>query len=189
MRTAFSILDFREETGTVVVVSAGRNVPQDESDYPYLWNGLQDCTGRGDVTLKCFRGQVQLGHSTRQLQEAGSNPVTTLLNGAVKQHYMDSLVSMSGISSLGWSKFDVLFYGFAGTAGIDGGQSQTCASPDYSKVINRTTFVPGTNYLKFADLEASFRAKTEGLNVSPGPQVKKPASAMTWTGSSARLVE
>ncbi|MEI6219404.1 MAG: PQQ-binding-like beta-propeller repeat protein, partial [bacterium] len=197
MRTAFNILDFRGDTGTVVVVSGARNAPDENGDYPYLWNGLQDCTGRGDVTLRCFNGQVQLGHSTRQLHEAGSNPVATLLNGAVKQHYMNSLITMSGISSLGWSKFDVLFYGFSGDASIAGGQAQHCVGADFSKLINRTTFVPGTNYLKFADLsgdaftlnfsQCDFAA-VEIVNTSQNaPKDKPEAIGINWTGGGPGL--
>jgi len=198
MRTAFNILDFKGDSGTVMVLAGARNAPVEEGDYPYLWNGLQDCTGRGDVTLKCFSGgQIQLGHSTRGLHEAGSNPVATLLNGAVKQHYMNSLITMSGISSLGWSKYNVLFYGFSGTANIDGGPEQKCVGADYSKEINRTTFIAGTNYLKFADLsgdtftlnfsQCDFAA-VEIVNASPNTTKDKPeAIGINWTGGGPAL--
>ena len=196
-RTAYNILDFRADADAVTVVSGSeRAVP--EVPQPFLWDGLQDCTGRGDVVLKCFKGQVQLGHSTMQLPEAGSNPTATLLNGQIKQHYQDSCIRMSNISSLGWSTYDVYFYGFSGTAAIDGVGTQKCAGADYSKAIHRTTFVPGANYLKFAGLsgdaftldfsQSSFSA-IQIVNASPNASKEKPEGlGVNWTGGGPALL-
>ena len=78
-----------------------------------------------------------------------------------------------------------------------GGQAQHCAGADFSKVINRTTFVPGTNYLKFADLsgdaftlnfsQCDFAA-VEIVNASPNaPKDKPEAIGINWTGGGPGL--
>lgn len=198
MRTAYDILDFSQSTGTVMVVSGSRSAPAGGGNDPYAWNGLQDCTGMGNVSIKCFTGQAQIGHSTMQLPEAGVNPVATLLNGRVKQHYQGSQIHMTGISSLGWSKFDVFFYGFSGSGNIDGGQPETCTSADYSKTINRTTFIRGTNYMKFAGVSGDAFTLNFGqcdfaavqiVNSSPAATKDKPEGiGINWTGGGQGLL-
>lgn len=193
-RTAYNILDFRADTGRVVVVSGSESTVNDavrRRYQPFVWDGLRDCTGMGDVRVQCFKDQAQIGTSSLKLPEAGSNPTATLLNGQIKQHYQGSCIRMSNISSLGWSKYDVYFYGFTGTASIDGVATQKCAGADYSKAINRTTFVPGVNYIKFAGVsgdaftleftESSFSA-IQIANASPGATKEKPqALGIGWS--------
>jgi hypothetical protein len=199
-RTAFNILDFRQDTTTVMVVSgSGSGIPEStgERRIPNMWDRLQDCTGKGMVAVKCFKGIVQIGHSTLQLPEAGSNPTATLLNGQVEQHFQDSRIWMGNISSLGWSKYDVYLYGFGGTVDIDGISTQQCASADYSTVVNRTTFVPGVNYIKFAGLsgdeftlnltQSPFSA-IQIVNASQDASQNKPEGlGINWTGGGPAL--
>ena len=200
-RTACNILDFRVDTGTVMVVSgSGSALPESTGEryQPYQWNGLQDCTGKGLVSLKCFKGLIQIGHSTMQLPEAGSNPTATLLNGQVKQHYQSSRIRMSNISSLGWSKYDVYLYGFGGTVAIEGVATQKCATADYSQAVNRTTFIHGVNYVKFAgvtgnaftlDFSESAFSAIQIVNTSPSASKDKPEGlGVNWTGGGPGLL-
>ncbi len=193
-RTAYNLLDFRADTGTVVVVSGTEGSVLEAtrgSFIPYLWNGLHDSTGMGAVRIQCFTDQAQVGTSSLGLPEAGSNLTATLLNGQIKQHYRPSCIRVGNISSLGWSKYDVYFYGFIGTASIEGVSTQKCAGVDYSKVEHRTTFIPGVNYMKFSGVsgdefllefsEGQFAA-IQIANASPGVARERAAGlGLCWS--------
>lgn len=196
-RTAYDIRDFRDGAGTVMVVSGSRTMGRENEFDRYIWNELRDCNGRGNVSLKCFMGQVRLGYSTRNLPEAGSNPVATLLNGMVKQLYQGSSIQMSGLASLGWSRYDVYFYGFTGTASIPGHEQEACSAPDYGNVTNRTRFVRGANYMKIAGVtgdvftisfsECDFSA-LQVVNVSPNVSKSHPEGiGINWSGGGPAL--
>lgn len=201
-RAAFNILDFQADATTVMTVSgAAGAIPEVAGDecHPYQWEALQDCTGKGSVSMECFRPIIQTGHSTLQLQEAGVNPAATLLNGQTRQHYQDSRIRMSNISSLGWTKYDVYLYGFTGTATVDRVSTQICASADWSRIADRTTFMPGVNYVRFPDLtgnsftldisQSPFSA-VQIVNTSPGAVKEKPEGlGINWTGGGPAIRE
>ncbi|MCY2925546.1 MAG: hypothetical protein NT031_08910, partial [Planctomycetota bacterium] len=74
-----------------------------------------------------------------------------LLNGDSKEHYRGQTLKLVGLSTLGWSKYDVFLYGGMGEGGVslNGSVTQPTKNCDFSIPANRTTFVRGVNYVKF----------------------------------------
>lgn len=157
-RTVWRTFDWREFGDKLVVVSAGQPPPAPRG-WPaaFTHTNLKDDTGKGDVTLKWFTavnagsGGAQVANGTVGLPEAGVNPVTTLLDGKTKEHYRPQFLEMSGLTSLGWDKYDVYFYTPA-SATINGGDEQKTTGFDARNPIHRTSFIRNVNYVKFANV-------------------------------------
>ncbi len=193
-----AILDFRETGGTLMVVSGVPPPPPASDRSGLVKRGLRDDTGCGNVTLSWFGPQAQVGNFARGFPEAGSNAVATLLNGTTKEHYHDQTLTMSGVSSLGWSKYDVYLYGFSGKATINGGDPQTCSGMNSKEPSHRTTFIRGVNYVKFTGVtgdsftlnftQSDFSA-IQIVDASPQPAEKtnRAGLGVNWTGSGLAL--
>jgi hypothetical protein len=95
-------------------------------------------------------GGAQVGFYCRHLPEAGINPIATLHNWSTSEAYRRQTMTMKGLSSLGWSKYDIFLYGASGkgTVTINGGRPQEHQGTDFSNPLHRTTFIRGVNYIK-----------------------------------------
>lgn len=174
----------------------------------YVVAGLVDNTGKGAVTLDCFNSNYQLWHGTRGFAEAGSNEVTALLNGAVKENYRPSRFSMSGISSLGWAQYDLFIYGYrysfaSGWTGVTircwnssnaEVTPQTCGGWNLTNATHRTQFIAGTNYVKFAGLYGDYfrvelpQGEFSGIQiVKSGSEANPEGIGVRWTGGGGLL--
>lgn len=180
----------------------------------YVVAGLRDNTGQGAVTLACFNRNAQLWHDTRGLPEAGASLVATLLDGRVKEHYRESRLEMTGISSLGWPQFDLFLYGFrAIPPSVYGSPPQvtndtvrcwnasnaevtprTCGGFDPLNATHRTQFIEGVNYVKFPGLygdnvRVEFpQGEFSGIQiVKSGAGAEPEAIGVRWTGGGRRL--
>ncbi|MCY2929183.1 MAG: PQQ-binding-like beta-propeller repeat protein [Planctomycetota bacterium] len=149
---ASGIADFREGPGeTLTVVSAAPGSFRPWGFGAIVKTGLRDDAGTGNVTLTAFDpGGAQIGIYCRRLPEAGINPIATLHNWGASEAYRRQHMAMKGISSLGWTKYDIFLYGASGkgTVTINGGRPQEHQGTDFSNPLHRTTFIRGVNYVK-----------------------------------------
>lgn len=150
-RTECTMLDLRELGDVLMTVSGEAPRPPKVDARRNTHGGLKADNGKGDVTLHWFSDvnpQIHIG--TRGLPEAGTCAVTTLLNGNTKEHYVGMTFTVSGLSSLGWGRYDVFVYGLAGEGLINGQDRQVSRHLDDRNRTERTTLIRGVNYMKFA---------------------------------------
>ncbi|MEI6970119.1 MAG: PQQ-binding-like beta-propeller repeat protein [bacterium] len=196
-RTARDIMDFRTDKGTVTVVDGISGLPGNLESDQYAWNGLLDCNGRGSISLSCSTGRVLFSHMDRRLPEAGSNVVAALLSGVFRQSPEGSRIRVSGLNTLGWSRYDVYLYGFTGKASIAGFPDQQCGPANYGINAHRSTFISGTNYVKFTGVggdgfqlncpENHFAAiQIVGSSIA-SPAGRPEAIGINWTGGGPAL--
>ena len=198
MRHARTVLALREIGDALTVISQEPGQPIKYDPRHYTIGGLKDNAGKGNVTLQWFTPVAQVYHGTRGLAEAGVSPVATLLDGNTKEHYYSQTMTMRGLSSLGWAKYDVFLYGFTGTATIAGKKPQTCAGLDFKNPIHRTTFIRGVNYVKIAGVtgdsftlnftQADFSAvQIVDATASSAPGRKAASLGVNWAGGGIGL--
>lgn len=165
-----AVFDLRESGDALEVVSCEPPQPPRLPAREFTHEGLKDNTGKGNVTVRWFSGvpPVQWHVGTFGFAEAGASPVATLLDGNIKEHYRAQTLAMSGLSSLGWAKYDVFLYGFlAGEATINGGDRQACTGFDANNPLHRTTFVRNANYVRFAGVSGdAFKIDFSQVNFS-----------------------
>ncbi|MCY2931370.1 MAG: PQQ-binding-like beta-propeller repeat protein [Planctomycetota bacterium] len=208
----FAIGDFREGPGdqlTVVSVPPGRPDetaageapagPDDGSNIVFLKvseftkTGLRDDLGNGDVTLTYYGSGTgsQVRIQSRNLPEAGANLVATLLNGVTREHYRAQPVKMTGLSSLGWAKYDVFLYGdtVKGPVTINGGTPQANQGADFKTPAHRTTFIRNVNYVKFEGVSGDsfivdFNGDFSAIQVvdASGRMGPRGSLGVRWTG-------
>ncbi|MCY2930310.1 MAG: hypothetical protein NTV86_12590, partial [Planctomycetota bacterium] len=162
---AFAIGDFHEDAGeklTAVSIAPGR--PYETGGGGTTKTGLRDDAGNGDVTLVAYAPGAQIYVGNRGLPEAGASLVATLLNGDTKEHYRGQTLKMVGMSTLGWSKYDVFLYGGTDTGGvaISGGGTQPTKGCDFNNPAHRTSFIRGVNYVKFEGMSGDTFTLTFG---------------------------
>jgi hypothetical protein len=193
-----TVLEVREVGETVTVVSEEPGQPVRYDAGPFTLGGLKDSTGKGDVTIRWFSPGAQVHNGRAGLAEAGTSPVATLLDGNTKEHYREQTIAAAGLASLGWSKYDVFVYGMNGNITINGQDPQTCAGWDINDPKQRTTFIRGVNYAKFAGVsgdtftvkgpESNFCA-LQVVDASQSSEAGRAAAGigLNWTGGGIDL--
>ncbi|MEI6219542.1 MAG: hypothetical protein WCP86_11635, partial [bacterium] len=155
-------------SNTLMVISSDPPEPPREMSARYTHTGLKDDTGKGNVTFHWFHDEdpVQVNQGTVGYPEAGIFPAATLMNGNAKEHYRGQTANVSGLSTLGWTNYDVFVYGYFPSSSnnsgfevtINDGNPQKTMGFSHDNPLHRTTFIRGVNYVKFAGVSGdSFR--------------------------------
>jgi outer membrane protein assembly factor BamB len=199
--TARIIMNVQETGDALTVISGGRPPPPGIDSRLYTHGGLKDDTSVGDVTIQFIKGGVtaQQVVGVRGIPEAGTSPVATLLDGQAKEHYVRQWISMSGINSLGWTRYDVFLYGAVGSVTINGKDKQACSGWDLGNPTHRTTFIQGVNYFKFEGvagdaftldfMDDSYFSALQIVDASNGsaPGRKAASLGISWNGGPGGL--
>ena len=193
-----TVLDLREAADTLSVISQEPGQPIQYDPEQYALGGLKDSTGKGSVTVRWLSAGAQIHHGRLGLLESGISPVATLLDGSTKEHYRPQIITLSGLNTLNWAKYNVFFYGLTGTATINEQDPQTCVGWDIKNPQHRTALIRGVNYMKFEGVSGdSFTLKGPEANycavqivdASQAPAAGSMAASLglNWSGGGLEL--